>query len=696
MRRPGIWFLCLLILSAAFPFGSVRADYLSKGVLVITNDTPELVALTGEWEIIPNQFIAPTESVLKPQFIQVPGAWQKRRPDLFPVAQGFGTYRLRIEFDAIPPEPYALFLPQISAAYRLYADQQLLAHAGTVAEKASEETPDYRRQIVLLPGQKSLTLTFHISNFHEAVVGGLWHSPELGRLGGIVAQRNLMRNHDLILFGAAMIFALYHFTLFALRRSDRSALAFALFCLIIALRTIITGERIFTEYFHVGWANEIRLEYASVYLAVPAFAWFLHSVYPQEFGRRIVWFFTLAILPFLLQLILPPVIFGHYLIYVQLIILAAAAWVVIAIVRILYHRRESALIFAIGSLLLVLTTIHDIITNHRFGGFYLVPLGLLGFLLAQSAILAARFARAFRRESEALSRVQNTLTSVNRFVPTDALKLLGKDSVTALDAGEQRELPLAVLFADIRNFTALSEQMTPQETFNFLNAYLNRMGPVIREHGGFIDKYLGDGIMALFPRAADGALSAARQIFENLYEYNALRLSAGYSPIAVGVGISYGPVTIGSLGETERLDITAVSDTVNLAARLQEMSRRLAVPVIVSELLFQQLTQVNDDEYRLLGQVRVKGKQQLVTIFEFFYGRDTETRDALSLSKGIFERAVHAYWNQDYPRAQELFSRCLELFPGDKVAELYLARCTILAKGQMPTSLAQDEEYLLV
>jgi class 3 adenylate cyclase len=131
---------------------------------------------------------------------------------------------------------------------------------------------------------------------------------------------------------------------------------------------------------------------------------------------------------------------------------------------------------------------------------------------------------------------------------------------------------MSILFSDIRSFTTLSESMMPDENFAFINAYLERMGPVIRDHNGFIDKYIGDAIMALF-KNADDALRAGLAMLDTLDQFNAGRRAAGQQPIAIGIGINTGSLMLGTIGERHRMDGTVISDAVNLAARVESLTK---------------------------------------------------------------------------------------------------------------------------
>ncbi len=135
--------------------------------------------------------------------------------------------------------------------------------------------------------------------------------------------------------------------------------------------------------------------------------------------------------------------------------------------------------------------------------------------------------------------------------------------------GDHVQREMTVFFSDIRDFTTLSETMTPQENFDFLNSYLRRATPIIRTNHGFIDKYIGDAIMALFPREPADALQSAVELQRDLVDYNQGRKKAGYKPVRVGIGLHCGELILGTIGEEERMQTTVIADAVNVASRIE-------------------------------------------------------------------------------------------------------------------------------
>ena len=217
-------------------------------------------------------------------------------------------------------------------------------------------------------------------------------------------------------------------------------------------------------------------------------------------------------------------------------------------------------------------------------------------------------------------------------MPRAFLSIVGKPRIIDVELGDNKREDMSILFSDIRSFTTLSESMMPDENFAFINAYLERMGPVIRDHNGFIDKYIGDAIMALF-KNADDALRAGLAMLDTLDQFNAGRRVAGQQPIAIGIGINTGSLMLGTIGERHRMDGTVISDVVNLAARVESLTKDYKVPLLISEYTWRQLADPNIYDIRSIDVVVVKGKTRPVTIFGV-YQRNSPTEGAASKPAG--------------------------------------------------------------
>lgn len=274
-------------------------------------------------------------------------------------------------------------------------------------------------------------------------------------------------------------------------------------------------------------------------------------------------------------------------------------------------------------------------------------------------------------------RLSTTTDAYGRFVPREFLNLLGIEDIRRVELGQQVERKMTILFADIRDFTALSESMSPQENFNFLNSYLVHMEPVITAHGGFIDKYIGDAIMALFPDSPDAALRCSQVMLEQLERYNEGRRRAGYRPIKIGIGINTGIVILGTIGGAARMDGTVIGDAVNLAARLERLTKEYRVSILISEYTLYCLDQPELWSIRFLDRTHVRGKQDSQSVYEVFNGDPAPLREAKTQGLKGFEQALAYFHLDDVPTAQDKLAAYLVSAPDDDAARVYLERCEL-------------------
>lgn len=277
------------------------------------------------------------------------------------------------------------------------------------------------------------------------------------------------------------------------------------------------------------------------------------------------------------------------------------------------------------------------------------------------------------------ARLYNNLSELNqafeRFVPRQFLQFLDKESIVDVKLGDQVQKEMSVLFSDIRDFTTLSESMTPQDNFNFINAYLSRLEPAITANEGFIDKYIGDAIMALFSGEADNAVKAGIDMLHRLAEYNQHRTASGYVPIKIGIGINTGSLILGTVGGKNRMDSTVISDAVNLASRIESLTKKYGVSMLISHKTFISLPDSNQYAIRLIDRVQVKGKSKTVSIFEVFDADPPETYEGKVATRTVFEEALVLYHLQKLRDAERLFAECLRRNPTDKAAQIYQQRC---------------------
>ena len=289
----------------------------------------------------------------------------------------------------------------------------------------------------------------------------------------------------------------------------------------------------------------------------------------------------------------------------------------------------------------------------------------------ESAVLYEKNIREAKESEEAMRRIYEV---TNRFVPHEFIRSLGKNFITDIQLGDQVEKIVTVLFTDIREYTSLAEKMTPEENFRFVCSFNERIGPIIREHHGFVNQYLGDAIMAIFPRHASDALAAAVKIQEAVVLINESRIRSNLVPIKIGVGMHTGPLIMGITGDAERLDATTIADTVNTASRLEGLTKYFKVNILLSEASVRNLMAADTFHLRHLGPVQLKGKMEAIGVYECFNGGDQDDLITKLKAMPVFRQGITAYFNKSFEHASNHFAEALEIYPADTTAKMFLER----------------------
>ena len=280
-----------------------------------------------------------------------------------------------------------------------------------------------------------------------------------------------------------------------------------------------------------------------------------------------------------------------------------------------------------------------------------------------------------RKAQQDLEQERNAFA---RFVPSEYLEFLGRENIVNIQLGDHISREVSILFSDIRSFTSLSETMTPQEIFNFINNYLGGVSPIIRNHGGFIMKYIGDSIMAAFPNRVNDAINAGISHINRVKEYNKARRKAGYIPIKIGIGIHIGHMMLGIVGESQRLQADALSDSVNLASRLESLTKIYGSSILISDSVFDKLDNPENYKIRFIDRATVKGRKGAIDLYEILDSEPEKVMDLKLKTQTDFQQALHFYSKGKWTESQNYLRKVLNINQEDQAALLYLNRIETL------------------
>jgi adenylate cyclase len=498
-------------------------------------------------------------------------------------------------------------------------------------------------------------------------------------------------------YGVPLALSIYSLFIFIITR-DKSYIAYIFFVLsLLSFQILDDGNTQLTQYKFDNWwyLHLTALTFVFTGIAYTLFAQLLLQAakYSKSINAAINTYIVGAI-PIAICSLIMPTIFNFLMLY---IFIGFCLTVVLVIIT-LFKGYKPARYYFLGMLSVMVGIIWDYLAyiNIIPGNIFIDHAAGIGMdvdMILQSIGLASRFnlmqqekerARMLLlREQESNARNQRRaikyqlklIHAYERFFPHHFLDILGKKSIIQLDLGDQVEKEMIVLFADIRNFTAILEKDTPSEAFKFINHYLGKVGPIIREHEGFVDRYIGDAIMALFEKSPQQAIEAADRILKTLPDF--IQESAKQFPIKIGIGMHYGSVTVGTVGEAERMDGTVISDTVNTASRLEALNKVYDTQIIMSESVLNIMPHSSGEDFKIryLDHIYIKGKTSNIKIYEMF---NVDNPDIITKKMQMMEDynlGIKYYREASFSAALLHFKRCHEILPSDKVVKMYIARC---------------------
>ena len=290
------------------------------------------------------------------------------------------------------------------------------------------------------------------------------------------------------------------------------------------------------------------------------------------------------------------------------------------------------------------------------------------------------------RAATARIKEQKTRTMFQKYVPSDVIEQFFSNPEGML-VGEHRMV--SILFSDIRDFTTISEMMRPDELVETLNRYFTVMVDTIMSHHGIVDKYIGDAIMALFgtpERREDDvpqSAYAALDMVDSLGDFNRWQIQRQLTPFRIGVALNYGVVTVGNIGTEKKLDYTVIGDMVNVAARLEGLTKKYQVPIIVSESVHRKLTPDIDAgriSSRLLDTVQVKGRAAGLRIYAIARSLTRPNQEAWQ----IHNEAMELFYRREFEEARARFAAAHGIMQGDRPAVLMERRCAELISAPPP------------
>lgn len=610
------------------------------------------------------------------QLAAVPAAW----PQLGAGATGIGWYHARITVaDSLQLGSLGVLLEKVYVACEIYWDGKLVAQNGIVASSAREEIPGDDAFLCTLPtGQmapSSHLLSLRVSN-HHTLEGGMSLAPRIGRHSSLVDLQNFRKSLYGFFFGIFFISGLYHLALSFAGHLRREYLLFTVLSWCFAAFVFLDGLADLVDANPNAYVLRIQLTWITTLLLVAFAYWFVVTQfdYPHHWLRRVV---LIATALFMLPLLYRESLYDMRLewqlrdLWIQSSAFVGAYLAVWAV----RHRKPGSLILAVGTLVLGIGAFLSVYLDSSllaFGAFTV-------FAYAISLTLSSKMGAL---EDE----IKRMLAIFRMFVPEQLLDRIAKQGLDSIRLGSASEESASILFSDIRSFSSIAENLTPAATLGFLNSFMQRMAPIIQANNGFVNQFIGDAIMAIFyaPTHSADAVDTAIAMRRTLEEFNHARQHRGESRIDIGIGINSGHVILGTIGSRTRMDSAVIGDAVNLGARIEQLTKRYRVGILITDRNYSRLPDPEKYCCREVDIVQVKGKTKVVTLYEIFDADPEPLKHKKFACLHDYHQGLLYYRAMEWEKAIAAFSRTLKILPNDPVAELYVERCILLQRRPPP------------
>jgi adenylate cyclase len=304
---------------------------------------------------------------------------------------------------------------------------------------------------------------------------------------------------------------------------------------------------------------------------------------------------------------------------------------------------------------------------------------LLTVPVLSALLLSGSFSLGFEYALERIEKLR-TRRTLERYVSKNLVKEILENPDSYYSTLRGVRVPVTILFSDLIGFTTLSEKADPEALVAQLNEYLTRMTSVVFSDGGTLDKFIGDAIMAVWGNVrsfgvaqdAKNCVRAALAMRHELRQLNEKWREEGRMGLGMGIGINQGEVIVGNIGSQERMDPTVIGDAVNLASRLEGLTRIYGIDILIGATA----AELVRDEFHLraIARVQVKGKTKPVDVFSLVGARNEDVDPELLKWLESYEEGLEKFRARDFNRAKILFSRFLEFYPEDSIAQMYLER----------------------
>ncbi len=551
------------------------------------------ITLDGQWEFYWNHLYSPDDLqidtlITGAEYLKVPGIWNKLVVDSNKISgQGFGTYRLKVKLN----RTYSLLgikVNDVSSAYKLWVNKNLILSNGTVSSVKDEMEPQY---LPLIKGFQAdsnfLEIVIHVANnFHHE--GGIRASLTLGTPEQVIQLREHNIMYTLFLAGTLFILFIYHIWIYLLRRTEKTALWFGILCFIILIRALFINERIiysFIPNFNVNIGY--RIEYLDFFIIAFIFAMYLFNLFDRALPRiGLIVIGVITMIETVIILFTSSIFFTSTVLVCSIILFLEFVYFFILTIRQIAVRRKVAIFLLLSWLMVLLCGINDILyVNYVINTSQVSQYAFILFLISQAYIISYRFGKDFRtiedlsinlenkvekrthELAEEKKKSDNLLLNILPAEVADELKQKGRTTTKTYSM-------VTIMFSDFKDFTGVSEKVSAELLVAEIDYCFSGFDKIIQKYGIEKIKTVGDayicagGLPALTYTHAMDTVNAAIEIRDFILARKTEKEARGEIPFEIRIGVHSGPVVAGTVG-IKKFAYDIWGDTVNIASRME-------------------------------------------------------------------------------------------------------------------------------
>ncbi len=614
--------ICLIFLFFSCSASKEDANVVSGVYDISELAANEIAELQGKWIFIANDFVDPNTDFSKyTRYEDINQPWVEYNPPMNLFA--YATYAIKIK-NLSPSGVYALKIPNISSACTMYLNGKEIYKSGQIGQSAKDELFNWESAFIIIPTEQltEVMLVLHISNFNDKTPVN--SSPiKIGFYNALVNSDKQDILHEVISAGLLLVIGIFFLSLFIFYSESNKAFYFGLICIVFSIRICAYDEFLLKVIFpSMSGYLLFKIGYLTLSAEIILCTLFLNEFFVKLDKKKVFLILIPAFIYSLINIFCPIRVSGQLLLYAQIYLLIMAVYNLAIVTTGLLKKNKDAYLFIVGLIVFIIVSIIDILISNRIiEGNFVAHIGIFALLIPMAIIVLRNFKSASDKLMTVSTEVERTNETLTKFVPNEFMQFLNKRHMD-VDLGDNVLKDMYIAFIHLGISANLEKH---EDRLKFLEIYNKTLGdihPLIKKHDGFIDKYLTEGLMVLFHGSANDVVECMIEIKEYIDNKNKERKEDGLELIELACGVHYGKTMLGTIGETNRMDSTVISDVVNVASRLHFYAIKQNVNIFISEAVKEQINESSEKEYKknvnykYSGLVKFRGKEEPIPIYE--------------------------------------------------------------------------------